>query len=280
MAKKSAVKVMFICLLLLVTICFSACSEVRAMTVLNDDGTVDELVYISLDEGTITSSGYTMDEIKTKVENVSVREAQAIINQFKFELAQDILLSTDETRKILASYQDGIEILYLNEWENNTFVVGLRFKNADVYRYYYNMKNISETKVSTEEHFLYDKIYYSSSSMFADYSALYNKIYDEIISEYPNFINQENKLLYTYVTDSRREHSDADYITNLNGEYYHTWEVEPNNISTNVTFYYNVLNRANCIIVCIGTTILVSGILLLIGYIVEKRKNKKFKEKI
>ena len=142
------------------------------------------------------------------------------------------------------------------------------------------MKNISETKVSTEEHFLYDKIYYSSSSMFADYSALYNKIYDEIISEYPNFINQENKLLYTYVTDSRREHSDADYITNLNGEYYHTWEVEPNNISTNVTFYYNVLNRANCIIVCIGTTILVSGILLLIGYIVEKRKNKKFKEKI
>lgn len=280
MAKKSAVKVMFICLLLLVTICFSACSEVRAMTVLNDDGTVDELVYISLDEGTITSSGYTMDEIKTKVENVSVREAQAIINQFKFELAQDILLSTDETRKILASYQDGIEILYLNEWENNTFVVGLRFKNADVYRYYYNMKNISETKVSTEEHFLYDKIYYSSSSMFADYSALYNKIYDEIISEYPNFINQENKLLYTYVTDSRREHSDADYITNLNGEYYHTWEVEPNNISTNVTFYYNVLNRANCIIVCIGTTILVSGILLLIGYIVEKRKNKKFNEKI
>lgn len=280
MAKKSAVKVMFICLLLLVTICFSACSEVRAMTVLNDDGTVDELVYISLDEGTITSSGYTMDEIKTKVENVSVREAQAIINQFKFELAQDILLSTDETRKILVSYQDGIEILYLNEWENNTFVVGLRFKNADVYRYYYNMKNISETKVSTEEHFLYDKIYYSSSSMFADYSALYNKIYDEIISEYPNFINQENKLLYTYVTDSRREHSDADYITNLNGEYYHTWEVEPNNISTNVTFYYNVLNRANCIIVCIGTTILVSGILLLIGYIVEKRKNKKFNEKI
>ena len=276
MAKKSAVKVMFICLLLLVTICFSACSEVRAMTVLNDDGTVDELVYISLDEGTITSSGYTMDEIKTKVENVSVREAQAIINQFKFELAQDILLSTDETRKILASYQDGIEILYLNEWENNTFVVGLRFKNADVYRYYYNMKNISETKVSTEEHFLYDKIYYSSSSMFADYSALYNKIYDEIISEYPNFINQENKLLYTYVTDSRREHSDADYITNLNGEYYHTWEVEPNNISTNVTFYYNVLNRANCIIVCIGTTILVSGILLLVGYIVEKRKNKNF----
>ncbi len=280
MAKKSAVKVMFICLLLLVTICFSACSEVRAMTVLNDDGTIDELVYISLDEGTITSSGYTIDEIKTKVENVSVRESQAIINQFKFELAQDILLSTDETRKILVSYQDGIEILYLNEWENNTFVVGLRFKNADVYRYYYNMKNISETKVSTEEHFLYDKIYYSSSSMFADYSALYNKIYDEIISEYPNFINQENKLLYTYVTDSRREHSDADYITNLNGEYYHTWEVEPNNISTNVTFYYNVLNRANCIIVCIGTTILVSGILLLIGYIVEKRKNKKFNEKI
>lgn len=277
MAKINKILMMF--MLIVVTICFSACSSVRAMTVTNDDGSIDELVYISLDDQALSDAGYDnvdIENLQTDITTTAMREANAIVQNFKNRIDNQLLFTTDfQTRTALIAIRDGLQVVG-SGWQNNTYVIGLRFQNSDIYRYYYNITDTTTVEPENEEHFLYTKVIYSGLTMYVDYSDLYNSLEAEFNAKYPEFIDSSsNELLYTYVTDLRREHSDADYVTYMDGKYYHTWLVDSENIAEPITLYYNIANRGNCILLCIGISILVCGVLLIIGLIVDKHKKKK-----
>ena len=273
-------KILMICLLVVVTISFCACSSVRTMTVTNTDGTIDELVYISLDTQAIIDAGYDnldIESMQTDITTTAMREASNIVDNFKQSI--DDLLAFNftmdfKTRTDLLNIRDGLEVV-TSSWQDNTYVIGLRFNDINVYRYYYNITEEAEVQPTNEEHFLYTKVIYSGLNMYVNYSDLYLKLNQEFSAKYPEFIENENELLYTYVTESRREHSDADYVTYMDGKYYHTWVVDSENIAEPITLYYNIANRGNCILLCIGISILVCGVLLIIGLIVDKHKKKK-----
>lgn len=273
-------KILMICLLVVVTISFCACSSVRTMTVTNTDGTIDELVYISLDTQAIIDAGYDnldIESMQTDITTTAMREASNIVDNFKQSI--DDLLAFNftmdfKTRTDLLNIRDGLEVV-TSSWQDNTYVIGLRFSDINVYRYYYNITEEAEVQPTNEEHFLYTKVIYSGLNMYVNYSDLYLRLNQEFSAKFPEFIENENELLYTYVTESRREHSDADFITRLDGNYYHTWIVDGNNLGEEITLYYNIANRGNCILLCIGISILVCGVLLIIGLIVDKRKKKK-----
>ena len=273
-------KILMICLLVVVTISFCACSSVRTMTVTNTDGTIDELVYISLDTQAIIDAGYDnldIESMQTDITTTAMREASNIVDNFKQSI--DDLLAFNftmdfKTRTDLLNIRDGLEVV-TSSWQDNTYVIGLRFNDINVYRYYYNITEEAEVQPTNEEHFLYTKVIYSGLNMYVNYSDLYLRLNQEFSAKYPEFIENENELLYTYVTESRREHSDADFITKLDGNYYHTWIVDGNNLGEEITLYYNIANRGNCILLCIGISILVCGVLLIIGLIVDKHKKKK-----
>ena len=273
-------KILMICLLVVVTISFCACSSVRTMTVTNTDGTIDELVYISLDTQAIIDAGYDnldIESMQTDITTTAMREASNIVDNFKQSI--DDLLAFNftmdfKTRTDLLNIRDGLEVV-TSSWQDNTYVIGLRFSDINVYRYYYNITEEAEVQPTNEEHFLYTKVIYSGLNMYVNYSDLYLRLNQEFSAKYPEFIENENELLYTYVTESRREHSDADFITKLDGNYYHTWIVDGNNLGEEITLYYNIANRGNCILLCIGISILVCGVLLIIGLIVDKHKKKK-----
>lgn len=273
-------KILMICLLVVVTISFCACSSVRTMTVTNTDGTIDELVYISLDTQAIIDAGYDnldIESMQTDITTTAMREASNIVDNFKQSI--DDLLAFNftmdfKTRTDLLNIRDGLEVV-TSSWQDNTYVIGLRFSDINVYRYYYNITETTEIQPINEEHFLYTKVIYSGLNMYVNYSDLYLKLNQEFSAKYPEFIENENELLYTYVTESRREHSDADFITRLDRNYYHTWIVDGNNLGEEITLYYNIANRGNCILLCIGISILVCGVLLIIGLIVDKHKKKK-----
>ena len=273
-------KILMICLLVVVTISFCACSSVRTMTVTNADGTIDELVYISLDTQAIIDAGYDnldIESMQTDITTTAMREASNIVDNFKQSI--DDLLAFNftmdfKTRTDLLNIRDGLEVV-TSSWQDNTYVIGLRFSDINVYRYYYNITEEAEVQPTNEEHFLYTKVIYSGLNMYVNYSDLYLRLNQEFSAKYPEFIENENELLYTYVTESRREHSDADFITKLDGNYYHTWIVDGNNLGEEITLYYNIANRGNCILLCIGISILVCGVLLIIGLIVDKHKKKK-----
>ena len=273
-------KILMICLLVVVTISFCACSSVRTMTVTNADGTIDELVYISLDTQALIDAGYDnldIESMQTDITTTAMREASNIVDNFKQSI--DDLLAFNftmdfKTRTDLLNIRDGLEVV-TSSWQDNTYVIGLRFSDINVYRYYYNITEEAEVQPTNEEHFLYTKVIYSGLNMYVNYSDLYLKLNQEFSAKYPEFIENENELLYTYVTESRREHSDADFVTRLDGNYYHTWIVNGDNLGEEITLYYNIANRGNCILLCIGISILVCGVLLIIGLIVDKHKKKK-----
>ena len=273
-------KILMICLLVVVTISFCACSSVRTMTVTNTDGTIDELVYISLDTQAIIDAGYDnldIESMQTDITTTAMREASNIVDNFKQSI--DDLLAFNftmdfKTRTDLLNIRDGLEVV-TSSWQDNTYVIGLRFSDINVYRYYYNITETTEIQPTNEEHFLYTKVIYSGLNLYVNYSDLYLRLNQEFSAKYPEFIENENELLYTYVTESRREHSDADFITRLDGNYYHTWIVDGNNLGEEITLYYNIANRGNCILLCIGISIVVCGVLLIIGVIVDKHKKKK-----
>ena len=141
MAKINKTLMMFI--LIVVTICFSACSSVRAMTVTNDDGSIDELVYISLDDQALSDAGYDnvdIENLQTDITTTAMREANAIVQNFKNRIDNQLLFTTDfQTRTALIAIRDGLQVVG-SGWQNNTYVIGLRFQNSDVYRYYYNIR--------------------------------------------------------------------------------------------------------------------------------------------
>lgn len=274
-------KILMICLLVVVTISFCACSSVRTMTVTNADGTIDELVYISLDTQALIDAGYNnldIESMQTDITTTAMREASNIVDNFKQSI--DDLLAFNftmdfKTRTDLLNIRDGLEVV-TSSWQDNTYVIGLRFSDINVYRYYYNITEEAEVQPTNEEHFLYTKVIYSGLNMYVNYSDLYLKLNQEFSAKYPEFIDSSsNELLYTYVTDLRREHSDADYVTYMDGKYYHTWIVDGNNLGEEITLYYNIANRGNCILLCIGISIVVCGMLLIIGVIVDKHKKKK-----
>lgn len=274
-------KILMICLLVVVTISFCACSSVRTMTVTNTDGTIDELVYISLDTQALIDAGYDnldIESMQTDITTTAMREASNIVDNFKQSI--DDLLAFNftmdfKTRTDLLNIRDGLEVV-TSSWQDNTYVIGLRFSDINVYRYYYNITEEAEVQPTNEEHFLYTKVIYSGLNMYVNYSDLYLKLNQEFSAKYPEFIDSSsNELLYTYVTDLRREHSDADYVTYMDGKYYHTWIVDGNNLGEEITLYYNIANRGNCILLCIGISIVVCGVLLIIGLIVDKHKKKK-----
>ncbi len=271
-------KILISLMLIVVTICFCACSSVRGMTITNEDGTIDELIYVTLDEDKLNSANYTstdVENLKLDISGTAMREANSILQKFEAKINEDLRFSSQGAeRSALLSMRNKIQIVG-NNWEDDVYVIGLRFANSTVYKYYYNISDDSSATGEEEEHFLYTKITYYGLNIFVDYSELYTKLYAEFSEKYPEFVEENSsELLYTYVTDLRREHSDADYVTYLDGKYYHTWIVDSEQVDTPITLYYNIANKANCIMLCIIISIILCAVLIIVGIIIDKKRKK------
>lgn len=267
--QKNKLKNILVCFMLILSaFIFSACASVNTLTRKNADGTIDELVYVKIDDATLIEQGYNRTQIvdiKNYVKNLGQSVEQSICVEFEQRL-QDDLLSTDSAEEIknLMAYSRGLQAIKVTT-ENDTIIFGIRFKNADVYRYYYEIPQDSRPAYQTEKHFLYTKYYYYATTSYADHQSLYNKIKNEIRVQYPQIVtNNKAELQFTYVTDLRREHSNADYVSYSNNEYYHTWIVDENNLYAPVMIYYNIANSAHCILLCISVSLIVCVVLWLI----------------
>ena len=267
-------------LLMCVTLCFSACAQVRVMTVTNTDDTIDELVTVTILPEEVLSVGYNISDLKLDIETNSIAKAQDMADKLNEKIFADLLVVRDsESISTLNSFKDGISVIK-SDWNNNTYAIGIRFKNIDIYKYYYGISENINVEMQTEEHFFYDKVYYYASTMYVKHHDLYTLVNNYYSSQYPGLIDSENnELLYTYKTNLRRQHSDADYITKQNGEYYHTWVVDKNNLDEPIMLYYNIANPENFVIVALGITAGITLVLFAIGFIIIKAKKKNMNTK-
>jgi len=267
---KKCILASLICIMMF---CMTACSEIRVMTVTNTDGTIDEMVYVSLDVEAVLEAGYDIDEMKLDIRTNSINEAKSFVNALNNRVYSDLELTTDEdSRKVLESYVDGISVI-ISEWQNDNFMIGIRFKDVNVYKYFYQITENVQLEAKSERHFFYDRVIYYGNTMYLKHHDLFDRMSIYYSQHYPECNIQEDvELSYTYITSIRREHSNADYITNRGGEYYHTWIVDSDEIDQPIELYYNVANQTNCILTCIGTAILSIIIITIIAVIINKIK--------
>ncbi len=265
-------KVFAFLLLLVVAVCLAGCSEVQTMTVTNSDGTIDEMVYVTLDQSEVESVGYSYSTVQDDISDTSLNYAQSYINSFYQRVHSAMLMTSDPASlQMLQSFLSGVEVVG-NEWYDDTYAIGLRFSNVYVYYYYYyGTTEVESSEGTREDHFFYYTITYTGLTTYYVYSSLASSLTEYFTEKYPNFVNTDgNQMLYTYVTDSARLHSDAAYVTYVSGEYYHTWVVD--GTDTAVTIYYTLANRGHWILVSIGAALGISLVIFLTAYLIEKHK--------
>ena len=273
MVKVFTKKIIVFLLLIMLAIYFCGCAQVRAMTITNDDGSVEEQVYVSLDAKAVFEAGYDLLDLKQDISATALSEANQMIENLNLKVINDLQNATEETQQELKKYYNGIDVLS-NNWKNNEYVVSIKFKNIDVYKYYYNISENAKAETKTEKHFFYNKISFAGSTMYIKHHELYQRTKNLFSLHYFNLIDSEsNELLYTYTTDLRRQHSNADYVTYQDGKYYHTWVVEDVE-NTEILFHYNIANSGNWILLAIGISLVACGIMFGFYFILKNLKKE------
>lgn len=266
-------KFLSLILLLLVAMCFSACGSINAMTLVDDGGHILQLVSVQVDEQALREAECNIMDVY----NYALNKAETIKNNLKAQLAERLLASKNDEEKlnITSALLEENFSTYSQIVNNTTFKVGLKFYDIKTYRTVYNIEENSTQQFEQEKHFLYSKLYYKTKTLYNGLDEFYSSIITEFNARYNNLINEnDGQLLYTVQMDLKREHSDANYITKADGKYYHTWVLDKNNLDRDIVIYYNVANAGNCILLCIGISLVLGVILILIGILINKKKKK------
>jgi len=275
MAKTRIKQVLLIFMLLIMSVCFCACGEINSSIITNSDGSVEEIVVVLLDAEEIEKTKVDINSLRSEIEYDAKAQAQAMKDRLNYKIQFDLLRTIDkETINILTSYLDGITIKESKAWnETNSYGISVKFKNIDVYKYYYNISEDSNVTMYEEKHFFYNKVYWYGNTMYLKHKELYETLKTKYETKYPSLINYENvELTYTYEADLHRLHSDADRIESYNGKYYHTWIVDEENVDQKIMFYYNIANTYNWIIVSLCATLCVTIIFSIIAIILKINK--------
>ena len=261
-------------ILLLICFCLGGCASVNFVTYTLDNGRIREYVYLIVDEQILTDCGYNPRYVQAEITTNSYAQADELLDEFKKKIAIELhqqTLTNDEYKTLF----DGVTIIE-QEWKNGEYAIGFEYKNASVYKKYYELMNGSTfgNNIKKVKHLFYTKTYQYGTANYGDYT-IFNKIY----SYYSNTMfytisPQETTLTYTYSVESRRIHSDADKITlDNNGNYLHSWTIDPSNPSREICFYTTSANRVVWLIACVGIGLIACAILSIIG-IFKYRKNK------
>ncbi len=254
---------------------------------------VNELVEYGIDSETAKGIG---DEVKNEIDK---RFVNRYLN-FQTKLASDDGL-TDSDKSLLASFCPSQEdmlgkgLLFGNSTSTG-ITYEFKFKNAIAYYYFntnykYNelIEELKKDDAKVVHNFLTtDKVYtnktiysvnveYATTMSFAKYlntiskKVLEDKLKDNTIltdTQKEKIYNEvpPKDFLYRYGTSSRRLHSDADNIRNINGMYYHEWNMTIDNADREITTWNTYANaKAWYGLALIATVVLVVVLMLFFG---------------
>lgn len=278
-------RLILIVFLIMMAFSLCACGSVNSMVVTNPDGSINEVVIVNLD--VLTNSDYL--SIKTDAIRVAKLEADAMKSLLNTKIDVEFLTNgITEENAYLESYRNGIQFVS-NLEKPNQMILGVQFKNEEVYKYYYGITNDSSSESVVEKGFLFNKVIYHGSSIYVKHNSIYLRLSDYFSKKYPDLINlEEAEISYTRVSELRREHSNANYVTQKGGKFYHTWvynaaevqDYQSNEIYADIMIYYNVANRSNWILLSIGLSLIVCFIMLVVSIIISKIKKTQIKNKL
>lgn len=262
-------------LLVLIAFLLCGCAEVNLVTYHNDDGSINEYVYLIIDEQVLTEHGYNVDAVKLEIQTNSHFEANKLLEEYQAQIYNQLQNELLTNKEYTTLYQ-GVKVIE-QKWQGNNYVIGLHYSNSTIYKKYYELLNNSTFTQNTKQDksLFYTKTYYYGTTNYGDYS-IFTRIYNYYTNTvFATISPQESTLNYSYSVSSRRFHSDADEINmDANGNYIHTWKVDPNEPAREIYFYTISANRAVWVLTCVIIGLITCASLCIAG-MVSHNKNKK-----
>jgi len=155
----------------------------------------------------------------------------------------------------------------------------VKYKDVNLYKYYYNEKGEESHTVDLSGNFFYNKI-----RIVGDETSLTHREFSEkcevglklyfynIIKEYKDY------MVFNLHASKRRLKSNSDFQEKIStGNYLHTWIIGEN-AEDEVQYYYNIANRQNWIMLSIGVTLVIGVILFVISINIKENNKQKTNE--
>lgn len=274
----------------------------------NENGEVTQTIYVPFSVQELAEYGIESstargigDEVKNRID---IEFVNRYLN-FQTKLASDDGL-TESDKNLIVSYCPtqndmlGKGLLFGNSTSTG-ITYEFKFKNALAYYYFntdykYNelIEELKKDDAKIVHNFLTtDKIYtnktifsvnveYATTMSFAEYL---NSISKDILKQKLNdstTLTDEQKttiynevppkdFLYRYGTSSRRLHSDADQIRNVNGMYYHEWNMSVDDTDREIITWNTYANAK----VWYGLALILTIILVVVLMLIYGNDNKK-----
>jgi len=277
---------MLICLMFIFIFSFTGCKTTKAQATPNiTDADVIEVVQLDLDLNKIIGTDNTgVANVKNEIRAI----AKLICDEMNTKLNNKIntqLLdenTTEETKKVLLGYRNGMKFSDLNFKLDGTVVryeFCVKYKDVNLYKYYYNEKGEESHTVDLSGNFFYNKI-----RIVGDETSLTHREFSEkcevglklyfynIIKEYKDY------MVFNLHASKRRLKSNSDFQEKIStGNYLHTWIIGEN-AEDEVQYYYNIANRQNWIMLSIGVTLVIGVILFVISINIKENNKQKTNE--
>ena len=263
--------------LIIVSIFFVGCSKVNYTSGKDINDNIVEQVSAKIDESNFIGTDLLIR--KSQISNIAKNTLQTKLNDYNSKVNSMIVEAhlQGETEKEIKYKQLLKEITVSEpEWDGNTFYVNASFQSESAYLIFYGLSERNFKEKYTTEQWLYNTIHYKGSLGYYQNYGLYNTLKRDIQFVFPEFTSEDTTLTYSYLTQSRRYHSNADTKVHTQDGYLHTWKVD--NINQEIEFTLKIANRQNWYIlaILIGFSFtLILSIVALILVIIKRHKNKR-----
>lgn len=273
-----------ILLILLATVfLFTGCASVK-YTVVDSGSYLQQNIQINLDSDALSSKSLQLEDVKNEITSVVNRLYENSHNYFINNLQMLIVnesLTPTQANEIMKS------ICVTKKWiDETTFIYEITFigiNSSDLQLsytevfYLYNYGTTIPPEEDDEENpniltfnFLTTKVQSTQTTAFANNNNIL-EYFTNKFGEY-GFTEDNVKYVYSYGTNYRRLHSDADEINYVNGIYMHTWQLADKN--EEITLYRLIPNTTNWYIIalCVGVGTVFT---LTFVSIIKKKKTTK-----
>ena len=273
----------FIVFILMAIFCFTltGCAKID-YTFLNDGKKLTQIFSVEIDNEKLTQSGVNPLEIKTIV-NEKILKHLTIYNA-SYESAVNTLMLNDHIDVKTANLLKEAVVTQAPIWLNNKVSCQLTFNTVvsdtqtieymNVYYLYYQGElypEVEESDIQTDG--MIRRLTENDFTIFnSSIASTYKQDIESALTDAEIEVDEDIKYSYTYGTQFRRVHSDADSIS-YDGTYYlHSWNLE--NAEEKITLYRIYANQWIWYIIAAGIGILTAGILLIVCLVKKKKANR------
>ena len=287
---KKRILVLFICVC---TILFCGCGVAPQYTISQkSDGSVMQMVYLPISGSELAEAGASFEEIaevSNELKGIFNNYFSNLYTNFVTRVSSDEGLSEVEKMSMLAGCPSQNDMSGKGSFSGISYE--LNFYSA-IHYYYFNsnlyykdlIEKLKEDTSEVAEGLFLDKTTTTSTSIYGIKTSLGEYIQSRcqvVLTEKTSLADEKiaelvpDTFIYRYGTSTKKLHSNADLVRQVDGIYYHEWNISATDTTRELVTYKYTVNKN----VWYASLLLVAIILVFVLLTVAKIKDNKNKPK-